>query len=295
MDQFSPPLQGTSSQPLKSPGSERSPSSSSSSGGDRNRSSELPRHPIGDSWLSRPNLGEELRRQIRKTNHLSVTLWDGQLHILFGKYGHPGKSVPALFGPIWILHNAVEAAAIIAKVMKVCGPIIKDLQVDVALELTATAATQLFDDQNEPGQRAQNQWLWDVASITLKANIISFRCRDEATWDGFTRFLTSRNNQASNGESSLYPWPDMCILQLHAQSPDLIRSGHRTLATYVESENRSIEEAPALSRLCLPGSFYNTRDAANPETQWILEHVQPRAEDDNTVNTVNASMLSYLF
>ncbi|KIO33233.1 hypothetical protein M407DRAFT_17795 [Tulasnella calospora MUT 4182] len=157
MNQVSPSLQGTSPQPLKSLSSERSPSPGSSSG--RYPSSELPCDPVGDSWLSRPNLGEELRQYIYKTNQLSIVLSDDQLDILFGYYSQSGSSLRALFTPNWSLRDAAEGITIIEKVMKLCAPIIKDLQIDVDIDFRITTPKQLVEDQKEPGQRARNQWL----------------------------------------------------------------------------------------------------------------------------------------
>ncbi|KAG9049889.1 hypothetical protein FS837_008811 [Tulasnella sp. UAMH 9824] len=249
----------------------------------------IPQWPQGNDWLHHPNLDAELRRRISETNYLTVTLSDNNLAILFGyiRPGYGGKQIVASFYPMWAINDAAEGAAIIPEVMKVAGPILEELQVELSIfapDVNATNSKQIIGDQEEPGEQLRHQWLRDVARITRKTKTITFLCKDKASWHDFVRFVTSRNG-ASDGSD--YPWPDLQILQLRS-TPDLLRYAQETLVTYLaETANHSGEDAPALSRLNVPGSFYDTAEADNPELAGlILEKLKPRAEDAAKINSL---------
>ncbi|KAG8893604.1 hypothetical protein FRC00_010290 [Tulasnella sp. 408] len=175
--------------------------------------------------------------------------------------------------------------------MNVCGPIIKELIFDVAIESKTTPTKQLVGGQDETTrQRIQDYWLWDVAVNTPKAKIIDFTCRDEATWDNFIRFLSSRISGASYKSSC--PWPDIQALRFSAGGPNLARYGQRALASHLEQITKPRSTmAPALSRLRVPGAFYKVFGLPYPETQRIIDDVEPLAEDDDAIDTVSGSLL----
>ncbi|KAG9049888.1 hypothetical protein FS837_008810 [Tulasnella sp. UAMH 9824] len=248
----------------------------------RPQSSGIPRYPRGSDWLDHPNLEAEFHRlKMGKTNDLAVKLSDSEMSIIFGDIALDRQGIPVIFLPTWDINNAAEGAALITEVMRVCGPIITDLKVDVGIHVYATSSNQLVDNQEEPGQQMRHQWYQDVARITRQAKAISVECEDKALWDDFVRFLTSRDEASDESD---YPWPDLQILQL-LSTPDILRYAQETLATYLtENENRSGDDAPALLRLNVPGSFYATIVAEIPQADWLLKNSKPLAEDDGKIS-----------
>lgn len=253
------------------------------------QSSRIPRLTTGNDWLHHPNLEAELRRLLRGTNSLAVILSDSALSISFGYLVCDGPGRPYLFMPSWEINNAAEGAAVITEVMKVCGPVLKDIKVNLMIDVKGTTSNQLVSDQEEPEQQMRQQWLRDFARITLKTTSIGLQCNDKALWDDFVRFFTSRN-ETSDG--SKYPWPDLQILQLCSDEADLLRYGQETLVTYLaETETHPGEAAPALSRLNVPGSFYRSADAEIPQPELLIKSSKPRAEDDDAIDSVSGSIL----
>ncbi|KAG8920235.1 hypothetical protein FRC00_010294, partial [Tulasnella sp. 408] len=250
-------------------------------------SSELPQITTEDHWLSRPNLEAELRQRIAGANQLTILLSNGQLDIIFGhrEDSESGTRLPVLFAPMFSPRDATQGAAFISKVMNVCGPIIKELIFDVAIEITTTPTKQLVGGQDETTrQQIQDSWLWDVAANTPKAKIIDFTCRDEATWDNFIRILSSRISGASYERSC--PWPDIQALSFSAGGPNLARYGQRALESHLEQITKtSSTMAPALSRLRVPGAFYKAAGLPDPEIQRIIDHVEPLAKEDDAIDT----------
>ncbi|KAG8896061.1 hypothetical protein FRC00_006570 [Tulasnella sp. 408] len=247
------------------------------------QSSEIPQYPRGSDWLKHPNLEAEFHRlKLGKTNVLTLRLSEDEMFILFGYTVLDSQPMAGLFFPMWGINNAAEGAALITEVMNVCGPILKDLKVDVNLQVNATISNQLVDGQEETGQQMRHQWYQDVARITRQAKTISIECSDKTIWDDFIRFLTSLNEAPDESD---YPWPDLQILHLASSSPDLLRYAQKTLVSYLaENENRSGDDAPPLSRLNVPGSFYFTTDAEILHPGWLLKNHKPRAEDDDEIS-----------